>query len=98
MSHFYGTIDPNNGRPAATKCGHKGPGLTTHTAGWQGAIRVHVWHDEDADVDRFEVQIVPWQGSEGSAQVLARGELDASAERARHLETYQAGELKEVGQ
>ncbi len=92
MSHFYGTLQGSRG--TATRCGTKNSGLQTNAAGWRGAIQVTIF--EDNGVDRFKVSLVPWQNSGGQSVVLATGELDSNAERARHLDTYQAGELSEV--
>jgi hypothetical protein len=78
MSHFYGTLKGSRG--VATRCGTKNTGLTTHAAGWRGAIRVTVHHGADGR-DRFEVQLVPWHGSGGRAVKLAEGVLDARGTR-----------------
>jgi hypothetical protein len=58
--------------------GSKRSGLTTHAAGWQGAIRVHLWHDETDGTDRYSVSLTPWKGSGGSTQAIAEGILDAA--------------------
>ena len=76
MSHFYGTLEGNRGE--ATRCGTKSSGLITEAAGWQGAIRVTVYHTDDRDM--FRVELIPWQGSAGKHVTLAAGELDASCE------------------
>jgi len=75
MSHFYGTVKGSRG--IGTRMGGKGSGLTTHAAGWNGAIRVTVSHSETHG-DVFEVELVPWQGSGGTVVTLARGLLDAN--------------------
>lgn len=78
MSHFYGTI--SNGRGIqATKCGHKPSGLVTHAAGWNGAVRVEVSHNEATGKDEFTVTLVPWKSSGGCSHVIASGTLDATA-------------------
>lgn len=79
MSNFYGTID-GMGKTQATRRGSKATGLTTHAAGWKGAIRVSLTHSEATGNDEFMVELVPWQGSGGSAELLARGVLDATLE------------------
>ena len=76
MSHFYGTLEGNRGK--ATRCGTKSSGMVTYTAGWKGAIRIGVF--ERDGVDRFQVCLVPWQGSGGGAKIIAEGVLDANAE------------------
>lgn len=77
MSRFYGTVKgcaPSIG----TRRGGKDSGVTTHAAGWRGAIRVDVSTDpEHPDVDHFTVTLVPWKGSGGSSTLLASGTLDA---------------------
>ena len=75
MSHFYGTIEGNRGE--STRCGTQGSGMLTYAAGWQGAIRVSVQHDGDAD--NYIVELTPWQSSGGQTQMLATGKLDATA-------------------
>ncbi len=76
MSHFYGTLEGNRGE--ATRCGTKASGITTHAAGWGGAIRVNVYEREGKDYYRVTLQ--PWQGSGGEHVTLAEGELDANTE------------------
>lgn len=76
MSRFYGTLQ--GGRGEATRCGHKTSGLTTNAAGWHGSIKTHVYYDEATDTDRFEVALVPWQGSGGWSRILASGHLSAN--------------------
>lgn len=76
MSQFYGTI--RGGRGEATRCGHKTSGLTTNAAGWHGCIRTHVYYDEATGTDRYEVALVPWQGSGGWSRPLASGHLSAN--------------------
>ena len=75
MSHFYGTIQGTRGE--ATRCGDKSSGLTTHAAGWKGAIRVHVYHRNDQD--HAVISLIPWQGSGGQSVELADIELDANS-------------------
>ncbi len=77
MAHFYGTVVGNRGE--VTRCGGKASGVTTHAAGWRGAIEVTVFASDDG-ADCYEVTLVPWHGSGGSRQVLARGALDAQGE------------------
>ena len=75
MSHFYGTLQGSRGQ--ATRCGTKNSGITTYAAGWQGAIRVYVYQDEQGR-DKFTVNLVPWKYSGGQDCVIAEGLLDAS--------------------
>lgn len=76
MSHFYGTIQGNRGQ--ATRCGGKGSGLTTQAAGWGGAIRTDVWHDEATGRDYYRVMLTPWHSSGGTSRVIAEGFLEAN--------------------
>ena len=80
MSHFYGTLD-GMARTTATRRGNKNSGITTYAAGWSGAIRVTVWHDDDTGKDKFCVDLVPWQSSGGYSKELANGELTAPPSR-----------------
>jgi len=73
MSHFYGTLQGSRGE--ATRCGTKDSGIVTYAAGWNGAIRVVVWEEEN--VDRYTVSLTSWQGSGGSSLHLATGILSA---------------------
>lgn len=74
MSHFYGKLQ--GGRGEATRTGTKSSGVTTHAAGWGGAIRVDV--SERDGVDYFEVWLQPWQNSGGTPVKLSEGVLDAT--------------------
>lgn len=78
MSHFYGMLKGNRG--LGTRCGSKLSGMTTHAAGWRGAVRVNVWHDEENDEDRFSVELVPWHSSGGRSKEIASGVLNARGE------------------
>ena len=78
MSHFYGTLH-GQARTPATRRGTARGGITTHAAGWSGAIRVAVWHDETNGTDRYDVSLVPWQSSGGHGTQLAEGILDANS-------------------
>jgi hypothetical protein len=73
MSHFYGTID-GKAKNQATQCGSKNSGITTHAAGWGGAVQVRVWHDFDLGCDRFEVRQTTWKGA-GCDELIAAGVL-----------------------
>ena len=75
MSRLYGTID-GAAKNQGTMRGHTH--LTTHAAGWRGAIRVDIVACEDGS-DRYTVTLVPWKGSPGSDRVLADGVLNSSA-------------------
>lgn len=75
MAQFYGTLQGQRGE--ATRLGSKASGLTTTAAGWKGAIKVNIWHDEEHDQDQFEVRLTPWSYSGGEEKVLAQGVLDA---------------------
>lgn len=76
MSRLYGTLQGSRGE--ATRCGHKT--LTTHAAGWRGAIRVTVGANEDGK-DYYTVELVPWKGSGGRSRLIEAGWLDATVEQ-----------------
>ena len=61
MAHFRGEVD--GARSTASRLGHKNTGLSTTAQTWSGAIRVRVWWDESARVDRFEVDQIAYHGS-----------------------------------
>jgi hypothetical protein len=69
MAHFYGTVQGNRGE--ATRCGSK-RGLETWAAGWGGAIRVQVYHQDGQDYVRVTKQ--PWHGM-GKFEVIYEGLL-----------------------
>ena len=77
MSHFYGTIPESARKTVPSARGHKTTGLATIAASGHGAIRVNLWHDPNHDVDRYEVQMIPWF-SHGDRTVIARGILGDS--------------------
>ncbi len=66
MSHFYGTLNPNSSRKVATKCAHKGDGLTVTAASWQGAIQTFLYHDEETGRDMCRIERIPWKGAGGN--------------------------------
>lgn len=68
MSKFYGTVQGQRGK--ATRAGHHS--ITTEAASWEGAVRVHVYHDEDRGQDVAIVSLTRWHG-EGSQRVLWEG-------------------------
>ena len=74
MSYFYGTIPVSARKTVPTARGHKKTGLATIAASWAGAIRVNLWHDPNHDVDRYEVQMIPWE-SRGDSHTIAAGEI-----------------------
>lgn len=74
MSHFYGTLQGNRGE--ASRCGSKNSGITTHAAGWQGAIRVSVWHE--GGEDHYSVSLVSWGCASGRSRHIATGVLDVT--------------------
>ncbi|RMH11896.1 MAG: hypothetical protein D6698_15815 [Gammaproteobacteria bacterium] len=75
MARFKGEVW-GRGKSPATRLAHIQ--LVTYAAGWRGAIKVTTW--ADGDVDRFEVQLVPWQSSGGRSRTIATGVLDATSE------------------
>ena len=75
MSHFYGVLKGSRGE--ATRCATKSSGISTTTAGWQGAINVQVWHSAGGR-DMYRISLEPWQGSGGHSRLLAAGVLNAT--------------------
>jgi hypothetical protein len=69
MSHFYGTVQGSRGE--ATRCGYKS-GLETWAAGWGGAVKVQVYHEDGRDYVRVTKQ--PWRGV-GKFKLLYEGPL-----------------------
>lgn len=74
MSHFYGSIKGTRGE--ATRCGDKRSGYVASIAGWQGAIRVALYHNPTLEQDFFEVRLIRWGSSRGEEFLLASGPLD----------------------
>jgi len=72
MSHFYGTVDPQNSRTVATRCGHKGTGLVVTGASWSGAVRTNLYFDEETNTDMVRVSLTKWEGN-GVDKVLYNG-------------------------
>lgn len=74
MAHFFGSIEGNRGK--ATRLGSRDSGMSATAAGWKGAIKTRIYHEEG--VDHYVVELIPWQSSGGNTQVLARGVLNAT--------------------
>lgn len=76
MAHFYASC---SGRASteASRLGNKATGVSALCAGWNGAIRVHVWHDGKTGHDMYEVRLTPWKGSGGEDYLIERGALYA---------------------
>lgn len=72
MAHFYGTLKGSRGE--ATRLGHKGSGIVTHTASWEGAVRVHAYYDAALDKDMVRVSLIPWHGV-GTSRTLYEGPI-----------------------
>ena len=70
MSALYGTIE--GARGMATRCGHRE--LVTHSACWNGAVRVGLEHDKKTNATTYRVELVPWRGS-GESRLLAEGTM-----------------------
>jgi hypothetical protein len=68
MSALYGTIKGTKGM--ATRCGHRE--LVTHSACWNGAVRVELQHDKKTNSTSYRVELVPWHGA-GENRLLAEG-------------------------
>ena len=77
MSHFYGTLS-GQARTQATRRGSKNSGITTYTAGWNGAIRCSTYVKDE--VDYVRVELTSWMNSGGHGQLIYDGELNANIE------------------
>ena len=73
MSALYGTIEGTKGM--ATRCGHRE--LVTHSACWNGAVRVELQHDKKTNSTSYRVELVPWRGA-GENKLLAEGKMESS--------------------
>jgi hypothetical protein len=71
MSALYGTIEGAKGK--ATRCGHRE--LTTHSACWNGAVKVELQHDKKTNSTSYRVELVPWHGT-GENKLLAEGVME----------------------
>jgi hypothetical protein len=71
MSALYGTIEGTKGM--ATRCGHRE--LVTHSACWNGAVRVELQHDKETNSTSYRVELVPWRGA-GENKLLAEGKME----------------------
>ena len=76
MSHFYGTVK-GSAKTTATRRGSKASGLTTTAASWEGAVKVHLSHDEETGRAVYVVTLTPWLGA-GVNRVLASGYVDGN--------------------
>ncbi len=72
MSHFYATIDQSARKTTPTAQGHVSTGIGVVAASWAGAVRVTLWYDEEANVDRFRVEHTSWRGA-GIVKTIAEG-------------------------
>ena len=71
MAHFYGSVE-GRAQTEASRLGTKDSGITTEAASWNGAIRVTFWHDATEDVDRYQVNMIPWN-EVGKSRVIESG-------------------------
>lgn len=75
MSALYGTIE--GARGMATRCGHRE--LVTHSACWDGAVRVALEHDKKTNSTTYRIELVPWHGN-GDNRLLAEGTMGKQEE------------------
>ena len=68
MSHFYGIVSGQS-RTEATRRGSKKSGISASIGSWSGGISVALWYDETENVDRYSINLIPWQGVGKSAFV-----------------------------
>ncbi len=71
MAHFFG-VAMGRAKSHASRLGTKDSGIHVYAASWDGRITLHLWHDAQAGVDRFEVHQEYHQGA-GVSEPLARG-------------------------
>lgn len=81
MARFMGTVQGSRGE--ASRLGGADAGITTHAAGWGGAIRVHVYDKDGADWAR--VEFTHWQGRGGHSPIYDGPLVPDDATRARLL-------------
>jgi len=74
MSALYGTV--KGARGMATRCGHRA--LETHSACWDGAVRVRLENDKESGCTLYIVELVPWHGR-GKNQILATGTMGGTS-------------------
>lgn len=55
MSHFYGEVQSESSKSAASRQGSKTSGLTAHIRGWENGILVEALHHDETDEDWFYV-------------------------------------------
>jgi len=75
MSQFYGTVS-GQARTNAIRRGSKNSGITTYTAGWNGAIRCSTYVKDE--VDYVRVELTSWQNSGGHTKLIYDDPLDAN--------------------
>ncbi len=61
MAHFLGKV--KGARSEVSRLGHKGTGLETTAASWQGAVKVTLHHCETDGEDWATIRLIPWHGS-----------------------------------
>jgi hypothetical protein len=73
MSHFYGGIRGDRGE--ATRRGRKSSGYRAYAASWQGAIEVHLGHNEQTGRDTYSVYMRRHGSSQGWEGYIVEGNL-----------------------
>ena len=87
MSHFYGMISNSARKTVPTARGHKSTGLDVDACSWEGKITTITRHVDG--VDKFEVWMMPHQGS-GDTFMIACGNIgDKSSVELDPLSAYQ---------
>ena len=77
MAHFYGIV-AGASKTRATRRGHKGGGLVTTAASWEGAVRVYLHHNQGRDY--YVVKLLSWPRGD-VIRTLAEGYLGEAAQR-----------------
>ncbi len=91
MAHFRGTVQGNPSGQQASRLGHKGCGLTTVAASWQGAIQVVLREQHGIDYARVTFERHCSRGTDG--EVIYDGPV---AGRPVRKENQAAADLLEV--
>ena len=83
MSEFYARITGNDWETESTRCGHKTLGAEAEVKDWETAIRVRVFHEDDADVNWVYLTVRPLDG--GRSSILYQGPLCEIVDYAKGL-------------
>lgn len=77
MAHFMVTCSGNRGE--ASRLGGKESGVSADLNGWNGGVRVYLYHDADTGQDMARVTLTPGSGHSGGHRELYDGPVNAEA-------------------